>query len=356
MNTAPQPPMHRRKTDTAESPTPPTVRVLIVEDDDAYRMYLRSLVRRLGCIAVTAIDGTDALAKLGEATFDLLLSDLEMPKLNGLDLITHVRVHPTAGTIYAVMLTGRGDEQSKLAALSRGYDDYLPKSSSEVEVAARIGAARRLLARQRALDAEVLRWRTLATRDELTGVASRRVFVDWVEEHIRRERPIAVVMLDLDGFKQINDANGHLAGDCILRDVGALFVSRTRREDMVARYGGDEFVFAVVDVTLGEATAVAQRFASDVATLGWQIGTEVVHVTATVGVAHSDLLPEPSVDLLLGAADRDLYAKKWLKKHPPEAPDTLYEYPPAPEPAKVVRLPQDGVAPILRRAVSRSEE
>lgn len=348
--------MQRRRTDTGESLTTPTVRVLIVEDDEAYRVYLRSLARRLGCIVVTATDGSDALAKLGEASFDLLLSDLEMPKLNGLDLITHVRVHPTAGTIFAVMITGRGDEQSKLAALSRGYDDYLPKSSSEVEVAARIDAARRLLARHRALDAEVLRWRTLATRDELTGVASRRAFVDCVEEHLRQDRAIAVVMLDLDAFKQINDTSGHLVGDRILRDVGALFLSRTRRDDLVARYGGDEFVFVVVDVSLEEATVVAERFASDVSTLSWVIGTESLRVTATVGVAHSSLLAAPSVDLLLGAADRDLYAKKWLKKNPPAAPETVYEYPPSPEPAKVVRLPQDGVPPVLRRAVSRSEE
>lgn len=330
--------------------------MLIVEDDEAYRVYLQSLVRRLGCIVATATDGADALARLGEATFDLLLSDLEMPRLNGMDLITHVRAHPTAGTIYAVMITGRGDEQCKLAALSRGYDDYLPKSSSEVEVAARIGAARRLLERHRVLDAEMLRWRTLAMRDELTGVASRRVFVDWVEEHLRRELAVAVVMLDLDGFKQINDTNGHLAGDCILRDVGALFVRRTRREDLVARYGGDEFVFAFVGVTLDEATRLAQRFALGIADLSWQIGTEVLRITATAGIAHSDLLAAPSVDRLLDAADRDLYAKKWLKKHPPAALEGVYEYPPSAWPATVVRMPQDGAPAILRRAVHRTDD
>lgn len=348
--------MHRRKTDSdGVPPDTLSVRVLIVEDDDAYRIYLRSLVRRLGCTAVTAVDGTDALSKLGQATFDLLLSDLEMPKLNGLDLIAHVRVHPTASTIYAVMITSRGDEQSKVAALTRGFDDFLPKSCSDVEVAARIGAAGRLLARHRALDAEVLRWRTLAERDELTNVATRRTFAERAAEKLVDERDIAVVMLDLDGFKAINDTNGHLAGDRILRDVGALFLSRTRRDDVVARYGGDEFVFLIADVTLEEATAFAERLISDVAQLTWLFGTDTLRITATAGIAHSTLLSPPSVDLLLDAADRDLYAKKFLKKHPPAESEEVYEYPAAEEPANVVQLPSETGTVVPLAAKTRDE-
>lgn len=348
--------MLRRKTDTdGVPPTNLSVRVLIVEDDDAYRIYLRTLVRRLGCTAVTAVDGTDALAKLGGATFDLLLSDLEMPKLNGLDLIAHVRVHPTASTIYAVMITSRGDEQSKVAALTRGFDDFLPKSCSDVEVAARIGAAGRLLARQRALDAEVLRWRTLAERDELTNVATRRTFVERTAEKLVDERDVAVVMLDLDSFKAINDTNGHLAGDRILRDVGALFLSRTRRDDVVARYGGDEFVFLVADVTLEEATVFADRLTSDVAQLTWLGGTDTLRITATAGIAHSTLLAAPSVDLLLDAADRDLYAKKFLRKNPRAESEEVYEYPEPKQPANVVQLPSETGTIIPLAAKNRDE-
>ena len=349
--------MRRRKNDSGEVPpaTPLSVRVLIVEDDDGYRTYLRTLVRRLGCTAVTAVDGADALQKLGGATFDLLLSDLEMPKLNGLDLIAHVRVHPTAGTIYAVMITSRGDEQSKVAALTRGFDDFLPKSCSDVEVSARIAAAGRLLARHRALDAEVLRWRTLAERDELTQVATRRTFAERTREKLVDERDVAVVMLDLDGFKEINDTNGHLAGDRILRDVGALFLSRTRRDDVVARYGGDEFVFLIADVTLEEATVFADRLTSDVAQLSWLIATDTIRITATAGIAHSTLLAPPTVDLLLDAADRDLYAKKFLMTNPRADSADVYEYPETEQPANVVSMPSETGTVIPMAAKNRDE-
>jgi diguanylate cyclase (GGDEF)-like protein len=301
--------------------------VLIVDDDEPYCMYLRTLVRRLGCTTATASDGTEALQKLSEATFDLLLSDLEMPKLNGLELIEHVRAHPAAADIYAVMITSRGDVQSKVSALTLGFDDFLPKSAADIEVKARIASARRMLARQNAADAETARWRMLATRDELTNVGTRRTFIERATEHLTDARCIAVVMFDLDDFKNINDTYGHLMGDRILRDVGALFLSRTRREDVIARYGGDEFVLLVPDATLDEAAVIADRLAYEIGLLTWLAGTDTLRISATTGLAHSALMEKPEVDLLLDVADRDLYAKKWLRKNPPAAPEELYDYP-----------------------------
>jgi two-component system chemotaxis response regulator CheY len=319
--------MQRRKTDIGEAAPVEGIRVLIVDDDEPYRVFMRTLVRRLGCTVATAVDGAQALEKLTEADYDLLLSDLEMPKLNGLDLITHVRAHPTAFGIYAVLITSREDVQAKVAALTLGYDDFLPKSCADVEVKARIASARRMLARQRAADAETARWRLLATRDELTNVGTRRAFAERMTEHLTDERTVALVMFDLDDFKQINDTYGHLTGDRILRDIGAMFLGRTRREDMIARYGGDEFVLLLPDASLDEATVIANRLASDLSQLSWLVGTETLRITATTGLGHSSLLPSPETDQLLEAADRDLYAKKWLLKHSPAAGEEIYEYP-----------------------------
>jgi diguanylate cyclase (GGDEF)-like protein len=319
--------MQRRKTDTGDVAPSHAVRVLIVDDDEPYRIYLRTLVRRLGCLTAMAADGEEALQKLTASPFDLLLSDMEMPKLNGFDLITHVRAHPTAAGIYAVMITSREDAQSKVTALTLGFDDFLAKSCADVEVKARIASARRMLARQQASDAETARWRLLATRDELTNVGTRRAFTERTREHLTDERMVAVVMFDLDEFKQINDTYGHLMGDRILRDAGALFLARTRREDVIARYGGDEFVLLVADATLEEATVIAERLVADVAQLSWLVGVDTLRITTTIGIAHSALLDAPDVDQLLAVADRDLYAKKFLRKNPPASPEELYDYP-----------------------------
>jgi len=318
--------MRRRKSDTREAGEAEGIRVLIVDDDEPYRVFMRALVRRLGCSAETAGDGAEALEKLKTKTFDLLLSDLQMPKLNGLELIRCVRAHPSVSAIYAVLITSREDPKFKVEALTLGYDDFLPKSCADVEVKARIESARRMLARQRAADAETARWRLLASRDELTNVGTRRTFTESTRAVLAEGRVVAVVMLDLDDFKQVNDVHGHLVGDRILREVGALLLGRTRSEDVIARYGGDEFVLLVPDATSEEAVAIASRLESDLAQLSWLVGTETLHVHATTGIAHSTLLAAPAVEQLLEAADRDLYAKKWLRKHPPVTPETHYAY------------------------------
>jgi diguanylate cyclase (GGDEF)-like protein len=188
-----------------------------------------------------------------------------------------------------------------------------------LEVVAKVVAAQRMLARQS-------QWQTLATRDELTGLASRRRLFDDVDRALADGRQIGLAILDLDDFKALNDTFGHLTGDRILRDIGSLFLSRTRMNDLIARYGGDEFVLLVVDQPLEDVAAAADRLVAEIGTLQWTVSDILLHMAATSGVAHSSLLTDATVESLLDAADRDLYAKKWLKKHP-DAPQELYEYP-----------------------------
>jgi len=259
-------------------------------------------------------------------TFDLVISDLEMPRMNGIDLIHEIRETPSLAHQYVVMLTSHDDLDSKVAALTVGYDDFLAKSCTEVEVIAKVIAAKRMLARNRVISAAATEWQTLATRDELTGVATRRTLTVEATRCLAEGRAIGIAILDLDDFKPINDTFGHLTGDRILRDAGGLFLSRTRSQDLIARYGGDEFVLLVSDLTLDDVTGAADRLVSEVEALQWTTGDVTFSVKITSGVAHSSLIPNATLEQLLDAADRDLYAKKWLKKHPGERSD-LYEYP-----------------------------
>jgi diguanylate cyclase (GGDEF)-like protein len=268
-----------------------------------------------------------------------------MPRLDGLEVITHVRAMAAISNIYAVMLTAHEDVESKVAALTLGYDDLLPKSCTEVEVSAKLVAARRMLSRQRALAAAVTEWHTLATRDELTNVATRRFFTEHAERCLREGRRIAVALFDLDHFKQVNDTFGHPTGDRILRDVGALFIDHTRSGDVIARYGGDEFVLLIVGVSVEEATVVVERLASSIAGLQWTVGSSAVRVEATTGIAHSTLIPDGTLEQLIEAADRDLYAHKWLRRNPATAPEDVYEYPSTS--GVIVPLPTQQQAPMM---------
>ncbi|HEX8172300.1 MAG TPA: diguanylate cyclase [Thermoanaerobaculia bacterium] len=340
--------MDRRRSDSDEvTPSPYATRVLIVDDDDHFRAYVASLMTRLDCEVTEARNGEEGLALVARGGFDLLLSDREMPLLDGMALIAQVRASPITRDMYAVMITSYDDVESKVAALTAGYDDFLPKGCSEVEVTARIVAARRILSRQRTLGDAVRQWHTIATRDDLTNVATRRIFNERAEECLRSGHEVAVALIDLDDFKRVNDTHGHLMGDRILRDVGALFLRRTRHQDLIARYGGDEFVLLMTNVSLEEGTVVAERLAVEIGTLEWEAGTTPVSIGATTGIAHSSLLEERTVDRLVDAADRALYAKKWLRKHPHAADDSLYHYPAAN--AIVVELPLTEHEQRLRR-------
>ena len=310
-------------------------------------------MKRLGFAVETAIDGLDALEKLNTQAFDLVISDLEMPRMNGFDLIRVIRDSPALAAQYVVMLTSHEDVQSKVTALTIGYDDFLTKSCTEVEVVAKVVAAQRMLTRQQSLSTAMREWQQLAMRDELTGVNVRRTFFEEAQRLLDARQPIGIAIIDLNGFKPINDNFGHLTGDRILRDVGALFQRRTRSNDLIARYGGDEFVLLETGQLLDDITGAAERLATEIASLQWVVNETLIRVTVSYGVAHSSLLPHATLEQLLDTADRDLYAKKWLLKNP-GAPSHLYDYPGRERNASIVPLPGEtnvpgsAIAPKLR--------
>src|SRR5207253_2057571 len=129
-----------------------------------------------------------------------------------------------------------------VAALRLGYDDFITKKTNDTEMIAKLGAARRLVQRQRRLDAAVRELYGLATRDELTGLFNRRYFYTEAERLLADDCKINLALFDLDEFKKINDNYGHLTSDQILRDVDALFLRDTRANDLIARYDNDEFM------------------------------------------------------------------------------------------------------------------
>jgi two-component system, cell cycle response regulator len=339
----------RRHQDPERPVDPPSVRVLLVDDDENFRAWLTQLMRRLGFAVVTASDGDHALTLLREAPIDLLISDYQMPRFDGFDLIRAIRADPELANQYAVMLTAKDDVESKVTALTIGYDDFLAKSCTEVEVIAKVVAAKRVVSRQRILATAAREWQVLATRDELTGVATRRALFEEAERLLRENRAVGVAIIDLDEFKPVNDTFGHLTGDRILRDLGAHFLARTRANDLIARYGGDEFLLLVADLPLDDLNGAAERLVGEMSSLQWTAGEATFGITATSGIAHSSLIPDATLEQLLDAADRDLYAKKWLKKHPGERPE-LYEYPGRSTGGAIVPLPAPSEAPRTRTA------
>lgn len=314
----------RRRSDQTGTGTA-TLRALIVDDDSDVRTYIGALLSRLGFAVTLAADGLQAAAEIDQHTFDLLIIDYEMPRMSGITLIAHVRASESCADAFSLMLTARDDLDTKITALRLGFDDFLVKATSDAELVAKLGASRRLIMRQRRLDATVRELYGLATRDELTGLFNRRFFFTEADRRLKEGSSLGMILFDLDDFKHINDTYGHLAGDRVLRDIGAMFLRSTRHEDLVARYGGDEFIMLTSSSIPAEIDGLAARLARQIAQLQWTVGTDTFHANTTIGYATASLLPSIDIDQLVEACDRDLYKNKWIKSHQDLDP-SLYEY------------------------------
>ena len=302
----------RRITDAVGDRLTFGITALIVDDESSYRAYITDIAERVGFAVAAVLDGPSALEMLSNSAFDVLIVNLDSPGTDGLQ-----RIAPKE--TYSILLTSQDDVDKKIAALEAGYDDFLSKSATELEVVAKLVAARRVITRQQTVDHLVRDLYGMASHDELTGVFNRRFLFAETEKVLGGGTAATLVLFDLDDFKKVNDTFGHVVGDRVLRDVGALFRRATRPDDLVGRYGGDEFIMVVTGSPFYLVESIADRLSSDIRELSWTIGNDEFSVGVSVGIASSHFLTDATLTQLLEAADRDLYKNKWVRKHPEEA-------------------------------------
>ncbi len=276
-------------------------RILVVDDDP---VVLAAVAARLSAegMAVTACDDPRRFWQvLEETTPDLLVLDVEMPHLDGVELCRVVRNDLRWSELPVLFLTAHTEPQLVRRLFAAGADDYVNKPVVGPELATRI--AGRL--------ERVRLYRNLADTDTLTGVASRRKATQSLEQFLRLTArlgtPLCLAVLDLDGFKQVNDRHGHAVGDRVLRHLGALLQRGFRGEDVVARWGGEEFVVGLHGSSrrdgLARVARLLEEFRQEVFVA--EDGT-TFHVSFSAGVAQ---YPDDGKDLqaLYGAADQALY-------------------------------------------------
>lgn len=289
------------------------IRVLLVEDDeDDYILaedYLtRQASRKFAVIWVQSFEAGLEAIKKGE--HDVCLLDYRLGGDNGLELL---KLAANGGHVAPViMLTGLDDREMDLAALKAGAADYLVKSELTV------GLLERTIhyALERAnLIAEI---KGLAVRDELTGLFNRRELfriLDYeIERHLRYGSVFSLILLDVDGLKRVNDEYGHLAGDKLLGLLGQTMLAIFRSTDLLARYGGDEFVVVLPETSTEGALMLAERLLHDIFSHPFAMTDndgKAVRITpsASIGIAE---YPDDAdnVEALLNAADQALYSAK----------------------------------------------
>ena len=286
-----------------------TARILIVDDDDVDREMVRRALAKSGLAVelVEAANGPAALDLWESGPFDCVLLDYRMQSMNGVDLFHHLSRRTPDSPIAAIFLTGHGNETLALEVIGAGACDYVAKSELTPSVLRR--AIQYALARKQHME-QVNR---LATRDTLTRLANRTLFSTLLEQaiaHARRlQRHFAVLLLDLDHFKTVNDTLGHPSGDRVLIEAARRLEGISRASDTVARLGGD--VFAVLaELPEGDdcAAALAERITGE---LGrpFDLGGQPWFLSVSVGISIC-LRDGDQVDDLLKHADLALSKAK----------------------------------------------
>ncbi|WPB74526.1 response regulator [Archangium violaceum] len=283
---------------------PERARVLVLDDDPE---AVRSLSVALTSPQVEVVGMGDSyrlVDALAEHRPDLLLLDVEMPGPSGFDLCRIVRSMPEWQALPVLFITAHTGVDFRVAAFQAGADDYLAKPVLREELRARVQSRleRARLARER------------AERDALTGLLLRRPFLEGLRARLaesqRTGRTLALAILDVDRFKKVNDTHGHLTGDRVLMQMGRLLSSRFRREDLQCRWGGEEFVVALMGAQAEGARDILARMAAELAQADFEGDKgERFRVTFSAGLA---VAPQDGTDVeaLLRAADERLYRAK----------------------------------------------
>jgi two-component system, cell cycle response regulator len=263
-------------------------------------------------------DGSEALDKMTKRYYPMLVTDWEMPQMDGIALCKAVRNMQLDGYVYALLLTARDAKEHIIAGLEAGADDYLVKPVHEPELIARLNAGRRILALEHSLRVANQRNRILSITDALTGAYNRRYLMEQLPREVERCRryayPLSVLMCDLDHFKEVNDQRGHAAGDDVLQQFAARAQKSIRsNSDWIARYGGEEFLIVLPETSYSDGLFVADKIRDVIAGAPFSTRVGETPVTASFGVASTgpngpDLALK--VETLIRTADECLYKSK----------------------------------------------
>lgn len=296
----------------------PQLRVLIVDDDPDARDYLVAVVQEAGYQTAVAASGEQALQLLETEFCPIMITDRNMPGMDGVTLCKRAREGHYPGYLYIFLLTAQDASADIVSGLKAGADDYLGKKNiSAPELIARLGNARRIVSLEQALRRALDQKRQMANTDALTGAYSRRYIERQLSLELERTRrfnhPVSVLLLDIDFFKRINDRYGHAIGDEVLRNTyRRLRELLPRACDWIGRYGGEEFLIVLIDTDLRGAEIVAQRLVSGMAETAIDTSVGPIPVTISVGggEAAQMLTNDLSFARLIEIADRCLYASK----------------------------------------------
>jgi diguanylate cyclase (GGDEF)-like protein len=269
--------------------------VLIVDDDPYLRESLVALLQAVGLSSDSVSNGQDALDIIKEKDYTIVLTDMKMPGIDGMDLITRIF---EKYDVSIIAMTGFSEGYTYVDVINAGASDFIKKPFGIEELEAKV---RRIIT-ERNLRKELNR---LSITDSLTNLYNQRHFYSRLEKEVvraeRQRHSLSLILLDLNNFKEYNDKFGHLAGDEVLRMAGEIISSCIREDvDSGYRYGGDEFAIILIDADLDIAEEIGRRIEN----------AFIENGKVTVSIGYSIFSSGMSVKDLVSFADKDLYKSK----------------------------------------------
>jgi diguanylate cyclase (GGDEF)-like protein len=291
------------------------MKILIVEDELIFRRMVKKNLLEAGYDDITeADDGQTAWELFQHEPFQFVITDWMMSGINGPKLVQHIRTSGQKNYTYIIMLTSMDDKDNVVLGLESGADEYLTKPFNSRELIARVASGMRILKLEEQLMEARLQMEELAMHDSLTGLLNRRAIEEYAEAEFnlasRKERPLSVILIDIDHFKNINDQFGHKFGDRTLQQVAKILTEDLRTYDRIGRWGGEEFILILPDTLLKDAAIVAERVRARTAENKISLeNDETFSIHISLGVACSGE-QFASLTKLIDAADQALYQAK----------------------------------------------
>ncbi|MBZ8180232.1 diguanylate cyclase [Oscillatoria salina] len=296
--------------------------VLVVDDLNQNLQVIGEILEKQGYETTFATNGEQALARIKSADPDLILLDLMMPEMNGLEVCQIIKKDLQFKELPIVFLTASDEKTNLIQAFEFGAVDYVTKPFHVPELLARVrnhlelkqtrDQLKKVLEQQKHLIAKLEK---LATTDPLTGILNRRHFLNIATKELSRYHRyncgFSLLMLDLDHFKRINDTYGHSIGDEVLKAMTEAVLKSLRKADSFGRFGGEEFAILLPETNLETAREVAERIRQTITKLTITPPNQLVQITVSIGVTTCKMKDE-SLEVLLQRADKALYQAKNL--------------------------------------------
>ncbi len=310
-----------------------TLKILYVEDNEEARDALQSLLSNFFDDITLGINGEDGLKKFNNSKFDLIITDINMPKINGIEMMKRIR--DVDDEIPIIVSTAHQDQEYLISCIELGTNAYLlkPINHKQITKAIKYVCGRlyymyknkkyeeslEVLVKERTKELENIKkdLTLMANKDTLTNLYNRRYFNDVSQTLLnlaRREKEgLSVMMIDIDKFKIVNDTYGHLVGDMVLKKLAYTLLKVTRDSDIVIRFGGEEFLILLPNTHINGATKIAQKIKEEINNLEIHIENnidKILKFTVSVGVTQCYCDDDNGIYTIVHRADEAMYEAK----------------------------------------------